>query len=131
MTARQLLVEVGRRGIRLEARAGRLRFEAPRGTMTPELRDALQQHRHAVLDVLSTAPETLNFIPLKGGLVVPEPALHLALDLEIRGIPLRTDTDHQFIVPSDPRLTEADLAAIARWRHHLGALVEYRAPEVG
>jgi len=66
---------------------------------------------------------------LKGGLTVPLPALQLAIDLEARGIPLATDANHQFIVPADDRLTLADLAAVQRWHMHLGAIVEYRAPE--
>ena len=66
---------------------------------------------------------------LKGGLTVALPALQLALDLEARGIPLATDTNHQFIVPADDRLTLADLAAVRRWHMHLGAIVEYRALE--
>jgi hypothetical protein len=61
---------------------------------------------------------------------LPVEAIELALDLERRGIPLAADADHQFVVPNDPRLNEADYAAIARWRHHLGAVVDYRAPEV-
>jgi hypothetical protein len=72
-----------------------------------------------------------GFIALKGGLVLPVEVIELALDLERRGIPLATDADHQFIVPNDSRLTETDCAAITRWRLHLGAAVEYRAPEVG
>ena len=68
---------------------------------------------------------------LKNGPTVPAAAIALAIDLEARGIPLATDPDHQFIVPTDSRLTPADDAAIARWRSHLGALVDYRAPEVG
>ena len=47
-----------------------------------------------------------------------------------RGIALRTDAHHQVLIPDDARLTEADHAAIVRWRHHLGAVVEYRAPEL-
>jgi len=72
----------------------------------------------------------MEFVPLKGGLTIPVPALRLALDLEERGIPLATDTDHQFIVPDDPRLTSADRAAIQRWKLHLGAIVEHQAPEL-
>jgi hypothetical protein len=71
----------------------------------------------------------VQFVSLKGGLAVPLPALRLALDLEARGVPLSTDATHQFIVPPDDRLTPVDLAAIRRWPLHLGAIVEYRAPE--
>ena len=40
-----------------------------------------------------------------------------------------TDADHRFIVPQDERLTADDLVNIQRWRAHLGAIVDYRAPE--
>jgi hypothetical protein len=95
--------------------------------MTPELRKALAEHKAALLDALVPATE---FVSLKGGLTVPVAAVLLALDLERRGIPLATDSAHQFIVPTDDRLTDEDHAGMARWRHHLGAIVEYRAPEV-
>ena len=72
----------------------------------------------------------MEFVTLKGGLTIPVPALQLALDLEAREIPLATDADHQFVVPDDPRLTNEDRAAIHRWRLHLGAIVQYRVPEV-
>lgn len=128
MTLTALLEETARLGIRLEARGGRLHVEAPAGAVTPALRDALAQQKPALLAQLAPAR---GFISLKGGLVLPVDVFELALDLERRGISLATDADHQFIVPIDPRLTEADYAAIARWRHHLGAAVDYRAPEVG
>jgi hypothetical protein len=63
-------------------------------------------------------------------LTLPVEAIELALDLERREIPLATDAAHQFIVPQDARLTAEDREGIARWRHHLGAIVEYRAPEL-
>lgn len=71
------------------------------------------------------------FIALKNGPTLPVEVIELALQLEGRGIPLTTDANHQFVIPNDSRLTEADYAAISRWRLHLGAAVEYRAPEVG
>ena len=125
MTLSEVLLSTEAAGIRLEARGATLHVKAPVGIMTPKLREGLLQHKPAILASLTNA-----FVYLRGGLTVPTAALQLALDLEERGIPLATDTDHQFIVPDDSRLTAADLAAIARWRHHLGAIVEYRAPEV-
>ena len=125
MTARQLLAVVRAAGIRFEARGARLVYDAPRGALTPELRSALVQQKAALLMLL--AP--VEFVPLKGGLTIPVAALRLALALEARGIPLATDADHQFVVPSDDRVTADDLEEIQRWRAHLGAIVEYRAPE--
>ena len=76
------------------------------------------------------ATRSRGFVALKGGLTLPVEVIELALDLERRGIPLATDANHQFIVPNDPQLTGADYVAIRRWRLHLGAAVEYRAPEL-
>jgi hypothetical protein len=125
VTARELLTVVRAAGIRLETRGDRLVYDAPRGALTSELRSALVQHKAALLALL--AP--VEFVTLKGGLTVPVAALRLALHLEARGMALATDAHHQFVVPSDDRLTADDLAQMQRWRAHLGAIVEYRAPE--
>jgi hypothetical protein len=93
--------------------------------LTPELRAALVQQKAALL--MQLAP--VEFVTLKGGLTIPVPALRLAIDLEARGILLATDADHQFLVPKDERLTADDLVNIQRWRAHLGAIVDYRAPQ--
>ena len=125
MTLAELLTVVRAADIRLEARGDRLVFDAPRGALTPELRSALVQQKAALL--MRLAP--VEFVTLKGGLMIPVPALRLALDLEARGIPLETDADRQFVVPKDERLTTDDLVNMQRWRAHLGAIVDYRAPE--
>ena len=125
MMPAELLTLVRAADIRLEARGDRLVFDAPRGALTPELRSALVQQKAALLILL--AP--VEFVTLKGGATIPVPALRLALDLETRGIPLATDADHRFVVPKDERLTADDLVNMQRWSAHLGAIVEYRAPE--
>jgi TubC N-terminal docking domain len=125
MTLAELLAVVRAADIRLEARGDRLVFDAPHGALTPALRAALAEQKPALLAWL--AP--VEFVTLKGGLTIPVPALRLAVDLEARGIRLATDADHQFVVPSDDRLTAEDLAEIQRWHAHLGAIVDYRAPE--
>jgi hypothetical protein len=125
MTLSDVLVATQAAGIQLEARGATLHVEAPSGTMTPELREALAHHKPAILATLKP-----GFVYLRGGLTVPKAALLLAIDLEDRGIALKTDAEHQFVVPDDPRLTSADQAAIARWRLHLAAIVDYRAPEM-
>jgi hypothetical protein len=125
MTLAELLTVVRAADIRLEARGDRLVFDAPRGALTPELRSALVQQKAALL--MRLAP--VEFVTLKGGLTIPVPALRLALDLEARGIPLATDADHRFVVPKDERLTADDLVNMQRRRAHLGAIVDYRAPE--
>jgi hypothetical protein len=125
MTPAELLTVVRAADIRLEARGDRLVFDAPRGALTPDLRAALAEQKSALLAWLAPA----EFVTLKGGLTIPVPALRLAIDLEARGIPLATDADRRFVVPKDQRLTADDLVNIQRWRGHLGAIVDYRAPE--
>jgi hypothetical protein len=125
MTLAELLTVIGAADIRLKARGDRLLFDAPCGALTPELRTALAEQKPALLAWL--AP--VEFVTLKGGLTIPVPALRLSLDLETRGIPMATDADHQFVVPKDERLTADDFVNIERWRAHLGAIVDYRAPE--
>ena len=125
MTLAELLTVIRAADIRLEARGDRLVFDARHGALTPELRSALVQQKAALLMLL--AP--VEFVTMKGGVTIPVPALRLALDLEARGIPLATDADHRFVVPKDERLTADDLVNMQRWHAHLGAMVDYRAPE--
>jgi sulfur transfer complex TusBCD TusB component (DsrH family) len=127
MTLRDLLTETRNAGIQLEARGDRLHVEAPAGAVTPELRAALVAHKPDLLAVL--APSR-GFVTLKNGPTLPVEPFALAIDLEARGIVLHTDANHQVLIPNDSRLTEADRAALDRWRQHLGAIVEYHAPEL-
>jgi hypothetical protein len=122
MTADQLMIEAARLGIALEARGDRLHVEAPVGVVTPELRFELARHKPALVALL--APVT-QCVSLRGGLTVPLPALRLALDLEHRGFTMSLDEGQQFQIDPSPALTEADLAAIHRWRVHLAAIVGY------
>jgi hypothetical protein len=128
MTASEVLAIAQAAGVRLEARGPKLHVQAPAGTITPEFRETLARYKSVLLVALT--PPTPQFVTFNGGLTVPVAALSLALDLEARGISLSTDADHRLIVPPDSRLTIDDLAAIQRWQLHLGAIVEYRAPEV-
>ena len=128
MSPTELLGAVRAAGIVLEACGDRLTYDAPKGAMTPALREELTRHKPALLALL--APVTA-FVTLKNGPTLPGEVIKLACDLEARGITLETDTDHHLVVREDPRLTAADKAAIARWRRHLAAAIEYVAPEVG
>jgi hypothetical protein len=85
---------------------------------------------YSKMEATGGRPVPRAFLTLTGGLTLPVEVIELVLNLERRGIPLVTDADHQFIIPNDPTLTVTDRASIARWRHHLGAAVEYRAPEI-
>jgi TubC N-terminal docking domain len=121
-----LLRQLQADGFELVVDGDRLRIR-PAARVSPQLRDVLAKHKGELLAMLKPSR---GFVTLRNGPTVPAEALLLALDLEQRSIPLATDADHQFISPKDSRLTADDDAAIQRWRHHLGAIVEYRAPEV-
>ncbi len=53
MTLPQLLAELARLGVRLEADGERLRY-APRAALTPELAEPLREHKPALLAYLRT-----------------------------------------------------------------------------
>lgn len=52
MTAAQVLEQARALGILLSGSGGKLRYEAPAGSLTPELRQALIVHKAAILDLL-------------------------------------------------------------------------------
>lgn len=52
VSARQALEQARAVGIVLSSGAGKLRYEAPVGRLTPELRQALSAHKAAILDLL-------------------------------------------------------------------------------
>ena len=52
MSAAQALGQARSLGIALSAGAGKLRYEAPTGVLTPELRTALFENKAAILDLL-------------------------------------------------------------------------------
>ncbi|WP_273000753.1 hypothetical protein [Hydrogenibacillus schlegelii] len=87
MTAAELLRELHRRGVRITAHEGRLRCEAPRGTITPDLVEAMRQHKAELMRLLA------RFRILVDGRVAAvahtkEKALE-ALDAVVRSTPLQ------------------------------------------
>lgn len=52
MSAAQVLEQARALGIALSGGVGKLRYEAPAGRLTPELRQALAAHKAAILDLL-------------------------------------------------------------------------------
>ena len=121
-----LLRQLRADGFELAVDGDRLRIR-PAERVSPELRNVLAKHKGELVAMLKPSR---GFVTLRNGPVVPVEALLLALDLEQRGVRLATDDNHQFVIPVDVRLTSDDHVAIQRWRHHLGAIVEYQAPEV-
>lgn len=72
MSAAALLHDLARRGIRAEAKAGRLVIDAPTGVLTPELREALKGSKVELLALLSgpssAAPDRLQSVLAAAGL---------------------------------------------------------------
>jgi hypothetical protein len=125
MTVQDILTLTSRAGIVLEARGDRLHVEAPAGSVTPELRDALARLKPEILARLSPVPE---FIYLRGGLTVPRPALELAIALEARGFRQRVDAEGRYQIEPSAGLSDGDRARIARWRRHLPGIISYEVP---
>ncbi|QBS37116.1 hypothetical protein E1B22_03775 [Thermaerobacter sp. FW80] len=63
MTAAALLTELRRRGVEVWADGDRLCYRAPRGALTPELREAVRAHKGELLAVLRS--DRPRFWPLE------------------------------------------------------------------
>lgn len=68
-----------------------------------------------------------RFVTFTNGPTLPREAVELAIDLELKGVSLVAEGDHLVVSPRE-RLTAADIAAIARWKWHLLALLAYQPP---
>ena len=69
-----------------------------------------------------------DVLALQGGPALPWPVIALALALEDRGLILVRKVDTLRVLSKDgtrPTLSEAERAAIVRWKDHLLALVDY------
>lgn len=53
MSATEILSEIHRRGIHLEAQNGQLRYRARKGALTPELRQAIAHHKADLISILA------------------------------------------------------------------------------
>lgn len=95
-----------------------------RGRITCRL---LRTTMRAVSDDRSCELPCGRYVTLRGGLTVPEAAV-LLLDLERRGTSVTRDGGSLVIRPFS-QLT-ADMSALARWKSHALALLDYRASEV-
>lgn len=70
-----------------------------------------------------------RYVSLRGGLTVPLEPLLLVLDLEARGFRLVPDGDWIIVAPFS-QLTDDEQQLLRRWKFHVLALLDYRAPEV-
>ena len=79
------------------------------------------------------SPSEPPFVSLPGppgyGLTAPRDAVVLLWSLEARHFRLSRDGDVLLVAPAE-QLTDDDRARIRRWKWHLIAMLDYRAPEV-
>jgi hypothetical protein len=59
MNAAKLIEELGSRGVMVEAAGDRLRVDAPKGAVTPELREALAEHKTEVIALITIKEEEI------------------------------------------------------------------------
>lgn len=71
----------------------------------------------------------MTVLELRGGLLVREDAVLLAIDLEARGHVLSVK-DGALLVTNGGALTATDRAQITATKKHLMAIATYQAPEV-
>jgi len=63
MTPLDLLAELKRLKVKVSLAGDRLRLDAPAGVLTPELKGAVQQHKPALMALLSCQPVEVVFWP--------------------------------------------------------------------
>ena len=73
MSAAELLLDLGRLGIRLEADGDRLRY-SPRSALTPDLANRLKAHKAELLAMLRPAPEAPSTAPVTASDAPAKPA---------------------------------------------------------
>lgn len=93
MTAAALLHTLTARGVVLTAEADRLRFRAPAGTITPELRRQIEAHKAALIEALAHREQAALFSP------DPSPAPQGGL----KGESIGTQSDNPSPAPATPR----------------------------
>ena len=59
MNAAELLIELRARGVVIEAAGDRLKVDAPKGVVTPELREALAEHKIEVLALITVTEKEI------------------------------------------------------------------------
>lgn len=104
MSARELLVQLKEKGVDLKANGDRLVIDAPRGTITPDLRDALSANKAELLKILS-APPIENARPRAPEPVAP-PAARAISQTERRGEPSAPAHERQQVSPETSSIVE-------------------------
>jgi hypothetical protein len=132
MTVEEVLVATRRAGIILEAEGDRLIVDAPVGSLTPELREALARQKWVLLVSVARprAYWTPQYPDARTGIrpTVPIEAVELLIDLERRGYSQSLDAQGQYRIEPGEGLSDRDSAMIVRWRQHLATILAYEAP---
>jgi hypothetical protein len=63
MTPLDLLAELERRNVKISLAGDKLRLEAPAGILTPQLKQAIKQHKPALIALLAGQPLEVLFWP--------------------------------------------------------------------
>jgi hypothetical protein len=111
-------------GFELRADGDRLQIR-PVDRVSEELRAEIGKRKAELLLLLQAA---IDLVSLRGSLTVPRAPLELCLELEARGFRQTVSANGEYEIEPSRGLTDADRAAIARWRRHLAAVVSYDAP---
>lgn len=130
MNARDLLDALRQRRIELHMEGDRLRYRAPEGALSPDLKDALKRHKSevkAILQQATTAPDSPRGSPDGGGAASPN-TLEAELVLEKKHLADKIRTCHdpdlrrrlENLHQEEPR----NLAAALDWQDRLLALEE-------
>ena len=97
MTARELLSQLHEKGIEIKVGAlGRLVIDAPKGTVTPELRGALTELKTELLKILSTPPGKLSSAE-----VTASPSSPVETQVEDRRVPVLANKPVEKLATSD------------------------------
>jgi hypothetical protein len=136
MNAFELLQDFRSRGVLLEVQAGKLRF-APRDAVTPELRDALREHKADLLLLLAEPadPRTATMVAvltepgeaaepaeLRTGTAVPvltDLAVSFLEAVEALLVTIKDERPPSFLTPQLKRDLKATEAALSAYRAEL------------
>jgi hypothetical protein len=107
-----ILADVARRGIELQARAGKVRFR-PRSAMTPELARRIKAHRSALLALLSDTTPAVNAATESDDTESGVLSVLSVSERETTGRGLWSEDELAMLARSVPGTTPADLPLVS------------------
>lgn len=121
MNAQAILEDLNKAGIQIAADGDMLRWCAPRGVFTPELRAVVAEHKQEILSLLSAPAREIKVMPLPGERV----KLLLPLDTPLLVPPNRVITSEGIVAEFDGLELELSLRwGLAELRNRLQAEVD-------